>query len=148
MRTLAALAAACLTLTGSSALADAPRAPVRGGDTCTQGSPPDVIVRFHHHRVVRFKVSNPCRDRVVWVSWFLEDEYTESDWDGIAVYPGVHFDWDARELDRVSAASGLGLSGDLYASGTDVVDYCWDTDGMIFRVTAAGVSQGDACPSG
>jgi len=147
VKTLAALAAGCLTLTGSAALADAPRTQPQAGEACTDNSPPPVKIRFQNHRVVRLKVSNPCRDRVVFVSWFLEQEHSESDFDGLVVFPGIHFDWSKRDLDRVSAASGLGLSGDLYAAGFDVTDYCWDTDGTIFRVTADGVSAGEGCPS-
>ena len=147
MRMLAAITAGLLAVGAPAALADTPTTRAARGEACTPSSPPAVKIRFHHHRVVRLKVSNPCRDRVVFVSWFLEDEYTESDFDGLVVYPGVHFDWSARDLDRISAASGLGLSGDLHASSSDVLDYCWDTDGTIYRVTPAGVSVGEACPA-
>lgn len=143
MRMLAALAAAFVTLTGSAALAAAPQA-----DGCTPASKPSVETRFDRHRLVHLKVSNPCRDRVVFVSWFLQGEATESDFDALVVDPGVQFDWKQRDLEHIAAASGLGLSGDQAVSGTDVVDYCWDTDGSIYRVTGAAVRAGDACPGG
>jgi hypothetical protein len=38
------------------------------------------------------------------------------------------------------------LAADEYVTGTDRVDYCWDTGGAVFEVTASGVSPGDACP--
>jgi hypothetical protein len=70
---LAALAAGFLTVSAPTALAvtPTPNTPAKGGEACTPGSPPPVKIRFHHHRLVGLNVVNPCRDRVVFVSWFL-----------------------------------------------------------------------------
>lgn len=147
MRIVAAVAVGALILCGPAAVADAtPEG--RGAEPCVQGSPPPVKARFRDHRLVELRVANPCPDRVVFVSWFLEDEYTESDFDGLVVYPGVRLDWDAQDLKRISSAVRLGLGGDLVVSGTDVIDYCWDTDGSIYQVTTSGVGPGDSCPGG
>jgi hypothetical protein len=143
VRTLAALAVACLTLSGPVAVAAEPgsRNPCTTRDAL-------VVVRIQDHRLVRLRVSNPCPDRVVWVSWAASGDVSESDFDALAVDPEVQFDWGADDLDRLHVSVGLPLAADEYVAGTDRVDYCWDTDGTIHRVTAAGVSRGDACPSG
>lgn len=141
MRTLAALAAACLTLTGPVAVAaeQGPQNPCTSRD-------PLVVVRIRDRRLVRLRVSNPCPSRVVWVSWSPSDEVSESDFDVLVVDPGVQFDWAADDLDRLHDSVGLPLAADEYVAGTDRVDYCWDTGGSVFEVTASGVGPGDACP--
>jgi len=60
--------------------------------------------------------------------------------------PGVQFDWTADDLDRLHDSVGLPLAADEYVAGTDRVDYCMDTDGSVFEVTASGVRSGNACP--
>ena len=141
MRMLAALAVACLTLTGPVALGaeTAPREP------CTSRNPL-VVVRIQDHRLVRLRVSNPCPNRVVWVSWWASGDVSESDFDALAVDPSVQFDWSAGDLDRLHDSVGLPLAADEYVAGTDRVDYCWDTGGSVFEVTGSGVRPGDACP--
>jgi hypothetical protein len=143
VRTLAALAVACLTLSSPVAVAAEPGS----RNPCTSSNPL-VVVGIQDHRIVRLRVSNPCPDRVVWVSWWPSGDVSESDFDALAVDPGVQFDWGADDLDRLYDSVGLSLAADEYVAGTDVIDYCWDTDGTIYRVTAAGVSRGEACPSG
>jgi hypothetical protein len=145
VKTLAALAAACLTFTGSAALADEPGPRSRAEESCAS-SPPLVEAQLDGHRLVRLKASNLCRDRVVWVSWSLDEEVSESDFDILVVHPGVRFDWDEGELDRLSATIGLPIGADSYTAGTDVLPYCFDTDGAVFEVTTAGAGPGDSCP--
>lgn len=141
MRTLAALAAACLTLTGPVAVAAE-----RGSRNPCTSSDPSVVVQIRDRRLVRLRVSNPCPDRVVWVSWSPWDEVSESDFDVLVVDPGVQFDWGADHLDRLHDAVGLPLAADDYVAGIDRVGYCWDTGGSVFEVTPSGVGPGDACP--
>jgi hypothetical protein len=140
VRTLAAFAAACLTLPGPIAMAAEP------GSRNPCVSPPSTVVRIRDRRLVRLRVSNPCPSRVVWVSWSPSDEASESDFDALVVDPGVQFDWAADDLDRLHNSVGLPLAADEYVAGTDRVDYCWDTGGSVFEVTASGVGPGDACP--
>jgi hypothetical protein len=142
VRMLAALAAACLTLSGPVAVAAEPGSQ----NPCTSRNPL-LVVRIREHRLVRLRVSNPCPNRVVWVSWWPSGDVSESDFDALAVDPGVQFDWGADDLDRLHDSVGLPIAADEYVAGTDRVDYCWDTDGTIYRVTAAGVSRGEACLS-
>ena len=63
------------------------------------------------------------------------------------LYPGAHVDWNAADLDRLAATIGLPLGADSYAAGSDDVHYCFDTDGDVSQVTAAGARRGSACPA-
>jgi len=146
VKTLAALAATCMTLTGSAAWADSPGCRSTPSEACSSPQPL-VQARVQRHQLVRLKASNPCRDQAVWISWSLDDEASESDPDVLVVYPGAHFDWDAADLHRLSATIGLPTGADSYTAGTDVLHYCFDTEGDVFQVTTAGAGPGNSCPA-
>lgn len=69
--------------------------------------------RIERHRLVRLEATNPCRDRVVWIFWFRNDEASESDFDVLVLYPETHLDWSASDLDRLSLTIGLPVGAEL-----------------------------------
>jgi hypothetical protein len=141
VKLLAPLAAACLMCIGPVAVASEP-----GSQSSCDSRDPSVVVRIRDGRLVHLRVENQCPRRVVWVTWSPSDEGSESDFDVLVVDPGVQVDWSASDLDRLHDSVGLPLAASEYVAGRDRADYCWDTDGSVFEVTASGVGPGDACP--
>jgi hypothetical protein len=145
MKKLAALAAVCLSLAGSTAEALAATPPSEGSGAC-EASHPAAWGRIARHRLVRLRGANPCPSRIVWISWST-DWVSDSNADVLIIRPGARFDWDAADLDDLARTMRFPVGADGYAVGVADLHYCFDTDGAAFEVTTAGVRQGSACPN-